>query len=396
MNTLSIANISFEFIDDPDTLAHIRVTFSAPEAWSAIGRDAMAILAGAPTMCLGFIQEDHSSGESHAMALHQIGHALGLDHEWNGQKIHSLEDESNKAITQHVQRLSGKCASNFPYVDNKSIMSYFIPQEITQASESDDMVEGTTNDLRVLELSESDKAWLTINYPGRSATVSGVKWTLLHALHTLDMPLYAGSRIISSEGDEEQRAHYAEHISSTWQRTAAVDYTKIFTDPPVSVISGLHLLANEGEQKEPERKKETPDEDRLAALILHPAFVEATEKMFEANIKKTILDDYPKKGFSTTTDSSLEVQHGIIGILLPTLIPLITELAGKAMRSHGVPNVGHYPGQPLAPEVQQGIFNSMTKFIKNPAFPNSIKEFIMKIAREVAKEVLKEEKEKNK
>jgi hypothetical protein len=116
------ANVSFKFVEEPDSLAHIRVTFSAPEAWSAIGRDAMAILSGAPTMCLGFIHQEHSSGENRAMALHQIGHALGLGHEWNGQGIHSLGDESNEAITQHVQHLNGKCISNFPHIDDKSVM----------------------------------------------------------------------------------------------------------------------------------------------------------------------------------------------------------------------------------------------------------------------------------
>ncbi|KAK7020250.1 hypothetical protein VNI00_017785 [Paramarasmius palmivorus] len=389
------ANINFQFVDDNTRPAHIRVTFALPEAWSAVGNDALGISA-TPTMSLGFINKDLPSRADRSMLLHQVGHALGLGHEWDGKNIRLTRPGNNKAINQHFERFGGKSVSNFLRIDKDSVMNYSLPPGMANGA----IV--TTAD--VIELSDADKAWLTLNYPGRLGVSSGEKWTTLRALDTLGVPLSVGARILSSKREADQRAYYAEHVSSIWQATSELDLTKILSNRVLSVATLSSPASGVSEAQDddssptasaesdagddssssgdtPETQDDIDETQVLAAIVLHPRFHETITKLVENDLTQSgiNLNQYPIQ------DPSVDVQQGIFAFLLPALLPAITDLAGKAiggLMSNSIqPNAGaaYYPGQPLPPDVQQGIFDVFTKVIKNPIFTNVIKTIVSEL-----------------
>ncbi|ESK82295.1 hypothetical protein Moror_15463, partial [Moniliophthora roreri MCA 2997] len=274
-------------------------------------------------------------------------------------------------------------------------------------------------------LSDADKAWLTIHYPGRSAVLSGVRWNLLQALDTLDVPAGVASQILLADDVSDKRGYYAELVSEsggfqtplstlideepnllqTLQRevTAPVVYnnqTQVVPSDDVVVgalttgfnflessnapASGTNGVEAKGQTAAKGNNTETV-ERTLAAVILHPSFHEAIAKIAQDDLvrRKDIKDEQTIQ-HSVASGSSPEVQQ----FILPLLLPIITQLAGSAisrLTQHGIQGngngVAHYPGQPLTPEVQQGIIgNAFMSILKNPAFrqiiANLVKEFL--------------------
>ncbi|KAK7018749.1 hypothetical protein VNI00_018274 [Paramarasmius palmivorus] len=370
------ANINFQFVDDDARAAHIRVTFAAPEAWSAIGKDALGISA-TPTMSLGFINKDLPTRADRSMLLHQVGHALGLGHEWDGENIQLIRPGNNKAINQHFERFGGKSVSNFLRIDKDSVMNYSLPPGMATGA--------IVTIADVVELSDADKAWLTINYPGRIGVSGGEKWTTLRALDTLSVPLGVGAQILSSKGEADQRARYADHVSSIWEPTTRdLDLTQILSSRGLNVAQ-LTGSDNGALVKDPKIQEDIDETQVLAAIVLHPRFHETVTKLVENDLTQmgVNLNQYPIQ--DPALGMAVDVQQGIFALLLPALLPVITDLAGKAiggLMSNGIqPNAGtaYYPGKPLPAEVQQGIFDVFTKVIKNPIFTNVIKTIVKEL-----------------
>ncbi|KAK7438222.1 hypothetical protein VKT23_018153 [Stygiomarasmius scandens] len=366
------ANINFVFVAENTASANIRVTFATPEVWSAVGKLALNIN-GEPTMSLGSISQTPSEVDR-AIVLHEVGHALGLMHEWDGKNVQLKDPGNNAALAQQFQRYNGKTVSNFPYVDTSSVMSYFLPASATQDGKG---INASS------QLSKADKGWLTINYPGRSTVLNGVRWNLLQALDVLKVPLNMAALVLSQKDVAGKRAQYAQLISSTWNNSQEP------TDSESQIIGGLNasvsllattsstnqsnlrtnlvsstgptstsqntpktsLISNTGDGNGRDEKfniqTQVPDDATqiLAAIVLHPTFREAITNIVEQDLTTNHgikLSDYPIQAQASTTDTEMTQGQNSIS------------------------------DQSLPPDVQQGIFDVFTSVLKNPIFTNVV------------------------
>lgn len=143
------ANIHFDFLEEPDPKAHIRISFQERGSWSALGKDALNkayFPEGTPTMNYGWLTVD-SPDEDYSVVLHEFGHALGLIHEhqspgaaveWDEEAvIADLSGPPNRWNVDMIRRnvlekYSTTVVSQFTTFDPSSIMVYAIPRHWTQ------------------------------------------------------------------------------------------------------------------------------------------------------------------------------------------------------------------------------------------------------------------------
>jgi hypothetical protein len=77
----------------------------------------------------------------------------------------------------------------------------------------------------------------------------------------------------------------------------------------------------------------------------------------------------------------VDTQQGIFALL-----PILTQLAGSvvsgAISQNGIQaGTAYYPGKPLPPDVQQGIFDVFTSVLKNPIFTNVVTGIVKDLAK---------------
>ncbi|KAF7336381.1 ZnMc domain-containing protein [Mycena venus] len=177
---------------------NIRIAFNpSGGSWSYVGTQALSIPMGQATMNLGWIENtgkvDATTGLATTISanergsiLHEWGHALGMKHEHQSPeraKKLTLDDAAVYAYygkTQGWDRETIKEqiidvydlneVSNFSALDTKSIMMYFMPPEMNLQR-----INVPVNN----DLSDMDKAYMIINYPGQTTDLT---WSLAHAL----------------------------------------------------------------------------------------------------------------------------------------------------------------------------------------------------------------------
>lgn len=129
------ANLSFRETDADD--AELRISFKEPGSWSYTGTDALAIPRDRPTVNYGFLEQiQGNSAMAKQTALHEFGHALGLQHEFQNPAAGELFDDAevikqfsgppNFWSSEEIQKnLLAKLepAQPHPY-DPNSIMNY--------------------------------------------------------------------------------------------------------------------------------------------------------------------------------------------------------------------------------------------------------------------------------
>ncbi len=162
----SNANIDFQVVTAGN--AEIRVAFDMNNGhWSYVGKDALLIAQNTNTINLA-INDNTSESSIRRVALHEFGHALGLEHEhqqpyanipWNPTAVYQYYATTNgwdqaKVDANILNKQDGKLTNNTAY-DPTSIMQYPVSAALT------------TNGFSIpwnTELSVTDKSFINKKY----------------------------------------------------------------------------------------------------------------------------------------------------------------------------------------------------------------------------------------
>ncbi len=161
------AELTFEEVSSPD--ATIRISFTRPGSWSAVGTDALGVRLDEPTMNSGYLGEPPYDDLDTATTLHDLGHALGLVHEYQNPATGDFfnKEELYKTMRRppynwSIQAIDEEAlikSTDYPGsrdFDNESVMNLPFPDNVFLPGMSFVQGEG---------LSDSDKTYIGTLYP---------------------------------------------------------------------------------------------------------------------------------------------------------------------------------------------------------------------------------------
>src|SRR5262249_5304024 len=96
-------NLTITESDSSD--AELRISFAKEGSWSFVGTDALGIAKNQPTINYCTLREMSDSDAALHAALHEFGHALGLQHEYNNPAAGNIFNAS--ALYDYVAKTTG-------------------------------------------------------------------------------------------------------------------------------------------------------------------------------------------------------------------------------------------------------------------------------------------------
>ena len=171
---LPLVNLTFEWdVDIKDS--NVRISFNPSlGAFSELGTDCLKTSKDQPTMNLGWLDDDTNYDNitfkgTGIVILHEFGHLLGMIHEhsredsnlnWNKDYIYNKlgappNSWSKTECDDQIFEMVKKDSFNGSEYDKKSVMHYYFPSEYFKTQ---------PDLLKVTELSELDKIWITKQY----------------------------------------------------------------------------------------------------------------------------------------------------------------------------------------------------------------------------------------
>lgn len=172
-------NLTFSRVADP-TQADIRVSYDQPGYWSFVGTDALGVPIANSTMNFtGDLVADVGVQQAHGVAIHEIGHALGLGHEhqhpgnpftFDAQAAYNyFSNWSQAQVDGNILNTVSAPWATCPY-DKDSIMHYSLHESFVTGPAPYD-TQGFLANRTVL--SERDINWGKKTYPDKTSSVFG-------------------------------------------------------------------------------------------------------------------------------------------------------------------------------------------------------------------------------
>ncbi|KAK4225163.1 hypothetical protein QBC38DRAFT_537972 [Podospora fimiseda] len=166
------ANIKLQWVTSGDADIRINVDNSGG-SWSYLGTDNLLIAQDTHTMNFGWLTDSTAENEFSRVIVHEFGHALGCIHEhqsptasgipWNRPAVYEYylrtQGWDKAQVDNNLFNLYSASSTQFSAFDDKSIMLYAIPAELT------------TNGYSVgwnTILSATDKSFISTAYPFQS------------------------------------------------------------------------------------------------------------------------------------------------------------------------------------------------------------------------------------